>query len=191
MMGNIILPATQFNSQKNNSYLREILEPKIYFRSLQGAPQIIAKSFPLLQYVSLPTVKPVTSFIQGLLLPQTAITKKLLEVEQYEEYGFPIFAVIQENYQNEGIIVYDAYHRINWDNIPIEFRHCKPLDNDMLPNCRDRIVCTHHEKNITKDNCIMGVLNSAYFLFEEYRKYEKTGSFDLECLPHGNSAVVR
>ncbi|MDZ4196736.1 MAG: hypothetical protein U1C51_05735, partial [Candidatus Izemoplasmatales bacterium] len=52
-------------------------------------------------------------------------------------------------------------------------------------NEQNRFICTHLEENIEKDNSMISVLLSAWYLFQEYKKFDRTGKFDLECMPHG------
>ena len=66
----------------------------------------------------------------------------------------------------------------------VAIRHCIPLDAIADNDKRGRFICTHKKKDITEDNCVIGVLNSAYHLFEEYRKFERTGRFDIACYSH-------
>ena len=175
----------QYDGEWFSSLQTDLDDPQKYYKSVFGLFDEVKKQFPLLRICILPSTKPKTSFIQGLLLPMYAIKEKYLDVEQYSEFGLPIFAVIPENYQTNGIRVYDAYKRILWDNIPVEYRHCVPFNANTCEARRKRYICTHNSKDINTDNCVIPILKSAYFLFEEYRKYERTGRFDLSCLPHG------
>ena len=189
-MNQIIGNAKEYNSQYYSSLPKPLEDPKTYFDSLIGLSTIIENKFPLLRLCFLPTKQPKTAFIQGILLPTYAIEEKCLDKEEYKEYGLYIFANIPENYQVDGIRVYDACKRINWDNIPIEYRHCVPLNIISPEDENKRYICTHHKKDISSGNCIINVLSSAYFLFEEYRRYERTGEFRIKCLPHDIKAEV-
>lgn len=183
-MVKIIDSAKKYDSELFSSLQIELQNPQKYYTSIRGLFNQVKKVFPLLNVCILPTVKPFTAFIQGLLLPTYSIKEKYLDEEQYAEYGLPIFATIPEDYYTNGIRVYDACKRIIWENIPYEDRHCIPLEVKTDKAKRERFICTHNKKDVTKANCVIGVLNSAYHLFEEYRKLERTGKFDLECHPH-------
>lgn len=184
-MGRFIGVPLQYDSEWFSSLPVDLQDPQKYYKSIVSLFDEIKRQFPLLRICILPSNKPKTAFIQGLLLPLYVIKEKYLDIEQYLEFGLPIFAVIPENYQTIGIRVYDACKRILWDNIPVEYRHCIPLNANTNDAKRGRYICTHNSKDITTDNCVIPILKSAYFLFEEYRKYERTGRFDLSCLPHG------
>ena len=181
----VIVDPVEYDVVKYTSLLTILRNPNEYHKSLKGIQKKLSDQFPLLRNVQLPLSNPKTSFIEGILLPQVVIDDLHLSEEQYSYYGLPIFAVIHENYKETGIQVYDCAQRINWENIDIEYRHCIPLsiikDEDKWKRC----ICTHNKIDINQSNCINNVLMSAFHLFQEYRKYEKTGSFDLACLPHG------
>lgn len=166
---------------------KEVENPANYYTKLLANLCLMNKHFPLLKYVILPTSKPYTAFIQGILLPASVINGKLLERDEYGKYGLYVYCDIPENYSQVGIKVYDARKRINWEDIPFEIRHCIPLIAKNQEDERSRIICTHHSSDINDKNCIVNVLYSAYYLFEEYRKFDRTGNFDLECLPHGTA----
>lgn len=180
----IINAPSKYNSEFFSSKPVELKDCQRYFSSIKKLFYELKKQFPLLRICMLPSYKPKTVFVQGILLPTYAIEEKYLDDDQYEQFGLPIFAHIPENYQEIGIEVYDSCQRINWENIPIEYRHCIPLNVNSKQTVR---ICTHHLDYVNKNNCFFPILKSAYYLFEEYRKYEKTGKFDLKCLPHSLS----
>ena len=183
-MVKIIDTAKEYDIEFFSSLPTDLNNPQIYYNSVKESCKEVSKTYPFLKWCFLPTVKPKTAFIQGLLLPDFAIREKHLDREQYDEYGLPIYATIPENFYEQGIYVYDARKRMQWDNIPLKYRHCIPLLPKDDYDRRRRFICTHNKKDITKENCIIGVLNSAYYLFEEYRKFERTRNFELDCLPH-------
>lgn len=183
----IIQPAGQYDSQFFSSLPQNVKNVEKYFNSLKGLDIELKAEFPKLKLVILPTVSPKTAFIQGLLLPSYIIKDLYLLPEQYAEFGLPIYAEISEFYQIKGIRVYDACKRINWEQVPFHLRHCVPLIPNNESEKRWRYICTHNKKFITSQNCIFGVLNSAYSLFREYQKLDATKRFDLKCLPHSFS----
>ena len=175
----IIVPAGKYDSDFLSSIPQKIEKCHSYYALVLSHFKKVKKIFPLLRIVILPTTVSKTAFIQGLLLPLSTIKFCHLDEEQYEEYGLPIFAHIPYEFEKEGIQVFDSCNRIVWKNVPNEYKHCNPIYN--TNKC---CICTHHEDFITKNNCILGVLQSAYHLFVEYRKYDEIGEFNLDCLPH-------
>ncbi len=175
----IIVPAGDYNidflsklpqdiPQNFNGYYKEVLN---YFKKAKDV-------FPLLHLVILPTLVNKTAFVQGLLLSKTMIEQCRLEENQFEEYGLPIFVDIPLNFKKRGVTVFDCCNRIVWDKIPIEYRHRRIIESNKY------CICTHHYDFITPENCFLGVLQSAYNLFVEYQRYDETGEFNLNCLPH-------
>lgn len=183
----IIQSAGQYDSTFFSSLPQEINNVEKYFNSLDGLDIKLKAEFPELKLVILPTASPKTAYIQGLLLPTYTIEELYLLPEQYAEFGLPIYAELGEFYQLNGIRVYDACKRINWQQIPFHLRHCVPLLPNNESEKRGRYICTHNKKFITPQNCIFGVLNSAYSLFREYQKLDALKRFDLKCLPHSFS----
>lgn len=106
--------------------------------------------------------------------------------EQYKDFGLPIFANIPEDFQTNGLEVYDSCKRIDWDQIPYELKHCHyPTAEEQKYGLRK--ICTHKPEFITSQNCVLNVLLNAYYLFQEYKRYDTMGVFELECLPHGEA----
>lgn len=181
----IIQPPGTYNSAFFSSVPVILNEPHKYYSSLSPYFNAISQEFPLLKIVCLPTRKPTTSYIQGLLLPNYMIKDLALLPEQYAKYSLPIFAHIPEDYESTGIVVYDSRNRINWEQIPYHIRH-KLQQTEEEKTCNIYKICTHKQEDINKTNCIINVLHSAYFLFLEYQRYEKYNQFTLDCHPHGN-----
>ena len=182
----IFRPASKYDSDFYIKLLEEIVEPAEYFNKLKGIQSLLNKKFPGLRIVKPPTVHPKTAYIEGVLLPIKLIKDYHLESDEYVQFGLEIFVCIPENFQKNGIVVYDSLKVINWDAIHIEYRHCNPLDyNDV------RAICTHHYSDINKDNCIIGVLRSAFYLYQEYKKLERTGKFNLVCHEHSYKGVTK
>lgn len=178
-MNSIIVPAGDYDSEFYSKLPKDIPNYKGYYKDVLTCFQQVKDVFPLLHLVILPTVVNKTAFIQGLLLSKTMIEKCRLEEDQYNEYGLPIFVNVPLGFNNVGVTVFDCCNRIVWDNIPIEYRHRRKIKE---PN--RYCICTHHYDFITPENCFLGVLQSAYNLFVEYQRYNETGEFRLDCLPH-------
>lgn len=178
-MNSIIVPAGDYDSKFYSSLPQDIEDYQAYYNDVWNNFKRAKEIFPLLRLVILPTKKCKTAFIQGLLLSKQFITKCRLEPEQYEEYGLPIYADIPSNFTERGITVYDCCNRIVWEKIPLEYRHRRQAEGT-YKYC----ICTHHNDFITPQNCFLGVLQSAFNLFVEYQRYNETGKFELNCLPH-------
>ena len=175
-MGKIILPPKEYINLYNQYIIEIPLDGAYeYYASLNGVESKVQEHFPFLQFTILPTVKPRAAFFSGLLIPHNKMLR--VEYEINKDKGLPILAVIPFNYREIGVDVFDCCGRINWEEIDFKYRHFHPDSNNK--------ICTHHKIDINADNCILGVLKSAYHLFDEYRKFERTGRFDLKCHPHG------
>lgn len=153
-----------------------------YFSSLFGVSKLLADSFPLLSYHHLPTSRPSLSFILGDLIPRDELRIYGADTAIKTHISLPVFAVIPPDYHVIGIKIYDSTRCILWDRIPYEKRHCFRLQNGFTP------ICSHHKDDLaglTPKEIIRDCLQSAWHLYTEYRHYERTGRFDLECHPHG------
>ncbi|MCM1295945.1 MAG: hypothetical protein NC311_10425 [Muribaculaceae bacterium] len=146
----------------------------------------------MLKMVSLPTRTITTSFIQGILLPKYLIEELHLLPEQYDEFGLPIFANIPEDFQVVGLEVYDSCKRIDWGKVPYNIKHCH-YPSDQEKEYGFRKICTHKPEYINTTNCVENVLFNAFYLFQEYKRYDISHKFELECLPHGykNEQTIR
>lgn len=181
----IIRPAGKYASTFFSSVPKLVKDAEVYSNLIKPIYGLLKIYFPLLKMVVLPTKKLHTAFIKGLLLPSYAISEMSLFPEQYNDFGLPIFANIPENFLTNGIEVYDSHNRIDWDQIPYDFKHCHyPTDEEKKYGVRK--ICTHHSNFITTKNCVLNVLLSAYYLFQEYNRFDITGKFELKCLPHGD-----
>jgi len=166
----------------------KILQPKAsdceyraYLASLYGLSNQIKERFPLLTLTLLPASEKVLAYIKGDLIPR----------KELQDYGktaaikhgktFPIFALLPMDYRQKGIIVFDACNRINKENIEIKYLHMN----------KGNELCTHKPVDIIPENAVLDVLQSAWHLYTEYKKYERTGRFDLICYPHGGNPNER
>ena len=122
----IICPPSKYDTTFFSTVPCDVQNVNAYYDAIKDIPNLLANEFPSIRFVHLPTCKPKTAFIQGILLPKYAIKEMHLLPEQYESFGLPIFAHIPENFQTAGIQVYDACKRIIWGNIPSDIRHCMP-----------------------------------------------------------------
>ncbi len=148
-----------------------------YYCSLKGIGKKIQEKFPLLKFTLLPTQEITLGYIKGELAPADLVREFGKKTVIKQGISFPIFAVIPMDYSVRGIKVYDACKRINQEKIPEKYKHF----NGGLE------ICTHKPVDITPDNAVIDVLQSAWHLYLEYKKYEKTGRFDLECHAHGGN----
>ena len=158
----------------------DIEKPSEYFPKLKEIISLLKINFPGIKLVIPPTNCPKSAFLQGVLLPSNYIKEFHLSEDEYSIFGLQIFALIPENFQEVGIRVYDSRRKINWDEIPNKFRHCLSLEAD-----KHRAICTHHSSDINTENCVVGVLSSAFYLYQEYKKFDRIGKFNLDCHAHG------
>ncbi len=152
-----------------------------YCNSFLGLTKRIKDRFPLLKFTLLPTKEKALAYIKG----------DLCDREHFENYGqkymrknnmsFPIFAILPLDYRSKGIRVFDACNRINQKQIPNEYLHFNEKNE----------ICTHKPIDITPENAVIDVLQSAWHLYIEYQKFERTGRFDLNCYPHGGDPYER
>lgn len=152
-----------------------------YYSSLLGLARRIKERFPLLKLTLLPTTTWVLAYIKGDLITADLLEKYGESYAIKQGMTFPIFAVIPINYQEEGIKVFDSCNRINKEKI----------DNRYLHMNGDNELCTHKPVDITPENAVIDVLQSAWHLYTEYKKYERTGRFDLDCYEHGGNPNER
>lgn len=153
-----------------------------YFNSLSGIGKWLEGAFPLLSYHHLPTSRPSLSFISGELIPSEELGIYGTDTAIKKHIALPVFAVIPVDFAEVGIKIYDNTRCILWENIPYEMRHCFRPINDFTQ------ICSHHKDdliNLAPKEIIINCLQSGWHLYTEYRRYEKTGEFDLECHPHG------
>lgn len=139
----------------------------------------VKKVYPLLNLVFLPTTLKSTAMIQGYLINYERLqTLGLNSVNDYLEYGMEILIIVPFDFLSKGVRVFDVNNFINVDAIPKKYRHFRNSPNKRV------MLCTHKENDIKKNNAVLGVVQSAEHLLLEYKKYVKTGVFDLECWPH-------
>ena len=171
---------SEYDSSFFTSILKEIDNPNEYFPKLKEVAGLLKTYFPGIKIIIPPTARPTSAFLQGLLLPIDYIKALRLTEDEYKDFGLEVFALIPEDFQEVGIRVYDSRRKINWNAIPEKYRHCLYLEAD-----KHRAICTHHRTDINKKNCVIGVLNSAFYLYQEYKKFNRNGEFNLDCHAHG------
>lgn len=141
--------------------------------------------FPLLKMTSLPTIVPKEIFIYG-----EAIDKEILECCKSEFYirknSIYILGIYPSNFPKQEIVIEDFKQKIDWSKIPLEHKHRNTYKNGR------NVLCTHHpngeinELDIEKRS--IAVIDSAWRLFIQYKKYLKSGIWTLNDLPHGSEA---
>lgn len=151
----------------------------IYFKINDIFPGLHVNKFPYFNCKK-------TITLTGILITRKII-KEFLLTEEYEflKYGLKVFIVVPLDFIETGIKVFDYYNVIDFSVIPHQYLHFR---NTSLKN---RVICTHHKDYISPTNPIISVLYSAWSLFVEYKKLEKTGRFDLICLPHNYRGTTR
>ena len=171
---------SEYDSIFFTSLLQKIENPSEYFPKLNEISILLKKKFPAIKLVVPPTICPMSAFLQGVLLPNEYIKEYHLVEDEYKDFGLEVFVLVPEDFQEVGIKVYDSRRKINWNKIPDKYRHCLSLEGD-----KHQAICTHHSSDINKENCVIGVLNSAFYLYQEYKKFDRTKKFNLDCHAHG------
>lgn len=156
-------------------------EYRRYCSSFVGITKKIKTRFPLLTFTLLPTNERQLAYIKGDLITADEVEKYGQRVAVKMGITFPIFAVFPLDYQKCGIKIFDACNRINKRKIEEKYLHMNGKNE----------LCTHKPVDITPENAVMDVLQSAWHLYTEYKKYERTGKFDLICYPHGGNPNER
>ncbi len=167
--------------------MSEEVDPSVgwneYFSSLSGVSKVLEDSFPLLHYHHLPTSRPSLSFISGDLIPSAELGIYGADTAIKLHVSLPIFAVIPADYHVIGIKIYDSTRCILWGNLPYDKQHRFWLKDNGFTR-----ICSHHIDDLVglaPQEIIRNCLQSAWHLYTEYRRYERTEHFDLECHPHG------
>ena len=189
-MGKHVKTIFEYGNSINTAVYQELYnvevdqeEVQCYYSSLKGISGLLKKAFPLLRYISLPTSKPSLAYIEGNLIPseELGIFGKDTVIEKH--IALPIIAVIPIEYRKTGICIYDSTCCILWDNIPCEIRHCHQKSRN-----KPRQICSHKPSDLLNKDPILAIidcLQSTWHLYTEYRRFERTGEFDLDCHPHG------
>lgn len=140
------------------------------------------KIFPLLSVNIVPYRHRVNEItFSGILIPKEVIEDYGLKSdEECLKYGLKIYAIVPAKFLKNGIYVFDYHEVINFQAIPHEYRHTRKIRNHW-------IICTHLETNIVKESAIISVLLSAWYLFLEYKKFQRTGKYNLDSVPHNLS----
>jgi hypothetical protein len=140
----------------------------------------IRKHFPFLSINNFPYANPhKTISLSGILITKELSDECLLTTEdELLQFGLKVFIVIPYDFKKTGIKVFDYFNVIDFESIPYEYRHYRYTQRENLS------ICTHHKDFIKSEDPILSVLKSAWHLFVEYKKYERTGKFNLSCLSH-------
>jgi hypothetical protein len=148
---------------------------------------IVKKFFPLLKLTILPTVKPREIVTIGNLIPYEVL-KKCNSDNDINRYSIYIMATYPSNFNNEDIYVEDIYREIDWEHVPSEHCHLRRHKGK-------KILCTHHwlgEINgIPKLERSTAILLSAWKLYIQYKKFQRTKRWDLPSLPHNNIEAIK
>ena len=162
-----------FSNIESNMYQRYLKDSFSQFNAVK-------KEFPLLKITMLPSNIPSSLYISGYLIRQEFITMMgLKNKDDYQLFGMKIVAIIPIGFKKTGIRVFDANNIIDYSRIPYEYYHFRSSPKGRI------MLCTHKDEKINSKNAIYGVLLSAEHLYNEYKRFERIGRFDLNCLPHG------
>lgn len=120
-----------------------------------------------------------TISLTGYLIPKYIINQLLITTEdEASTHALKVFVVIPQSFRIDGVRVFDYNNIIDYMTIPDEYKHFRRTPNGNV------VLCTHHKDKIKKVDPILSVLYSAWTLFMEYKKFERTGIFNLNCLSH-------
>lgn len=158
--------------------------PKYYNRVKEDFEKV-KEQFPLLRITSLPTVTHKEIFIYGYALDKEIVKCCKTNVD-IRKRGIYILGIYPSEFPEKEIIIKDLKQRIDWSKIPIQHRHINTYEK-----YKDAL-CTHHP-NGEINELPMGkrsitVIDSAWRLFIQYKKYLKSGIWTLDELPHGLEA---
>lgn len=133
----------------------------------------------------LPTIVPKEIFIYG-----EVIDKKILQCCKSKIYirknSIYILGIYPSNFPKQEIVIEDFKQKIDWDKIPPKHKHLNSYKNSRY------VLCTHHPNGEINELAIekrsIAVINSAWRLFIQYKKYLESGIWTLNELPHGSEA---
>ena len=104
------------------------------------------------------------------------------KAEDMDEF-MKILVIIQPDYRMKGCVISDEEHRIDWDKLPYQHRHCNTIS-------KAELLCTHLPEEVPQmKNPILENINTAYVLFNEYQRYLRTGKFELKEYSHGKQGL--
>lgn len=162
-----------FDFDSNHDYSRYLTIVKSDFKNVK-------EFFPLLKITILPSVKPKEIFITGDLIPYRVL-KNCNSENDINRYSIYIMATYPSNFDDDNIYVEDLYGKIDWSKIPYEHRHFRSFKNK-------EILCTHHDfgeiNGLSKSVRSLAILFSAWKLYMQYKKFQKTNEWVIDDLPH-------
>ena len=155
-----------FYNEYHNDFLREANRIKDEF------PYLNINYYPYLNCNR-------TISLSGILIPKYIINELLItSVDEATKYGLKVFIIVPFTFRRDGVRVFDYNNVIDYDSIPFKFKHFRRSPNNNI------VLCTHHKDNIEPVDPVLSVLYSAWTLFLEYKKLERIGVFNLNCLSH-------
>lgn len=145
----------------------------------------LKERFPLLEMTSLPTVIPKEIFIYG-----EAIDKAILEYCKSEvdirKNSIYILGIYPSSFPKQELVIEDFKQKIDWSKIPLEHRHINIYKNGR------KVLCTHHPNGEINELAIekrsIAIIDSAWRLFIQYKRYLSIRVWTLKDLPHGENA---
>jgi len=156
---------------------------KSYMRKVENLIMHVKREFPLLSLNHSIEKKQRISTIRGWLIKKE-LCKFCYDEKDYKKEGIYIEVPLIESFRSEGSFVIDLYQMINWNAVPDEFKH--RYYDDIFS-----VLCTHHRVELALvRNKIMRILLSASALINEYKRYEVSGMFQLNCLPHSDDLAI-
>lgn len=137
-----------------------------------------------MEITSLPTVTHKEIFIYGYALDKEVVKYCKTEVDK-KKHGIYILGIYPSDFPKSEIIIEDFKQKIQWSKIPAEHRHINTYNGRT-------VLCTHHPNGeineLPLDKRSVAVIDSAWRLFMQYKKYLKSGIWTLAELPHGTVA---
>lgn len=149
-----------------------------YYEQVMGIIDDIKDEFPLLKIVVPPTVKPAIISLVGWLVSRE-LYDRLDSYNGLEQYTIYVKCDFYNNIDKREILVQDWYELIDRGAIPYEYKHFYSLNGD------ESYLCTHYSDHLKHySNKELAILKSAEALVQEYKRFEVTGEFNLDCYPH-------
>lgn len=149
-----------------------------YIPRIQKQIPEIQADFPFIKFCILPYSNGCLAILEGKLIKADYFAAMDLSIDDLDQHSLPIIAVIHRDFESRGITVFDSHRRFNVELIPNRIRHFSRLDHGLYA------ICTHSSRDITPKTTLVAYLQSAWNLFIEYQRFDRTGEFLLECREH-------